>query len=46
MDHLNTETRGEVLSLEVSFCTVTCCQEESKVREPFVAESKAGELGS
>lgn len=50
MDHLNTVTPGEVLlSLKVSFCTVTCYEEEIKGREPFLAdlpECKAGELGS
>lgn len=49
MDHLNTETWGEVLSLKVSFCTVTCYKEEIKAREPFLAdlpECKGGELGS
>lgn len=48
--HLNTETRGEVLlSLKVSFCTVTCYKEEIKAREPFLAdvpEFGAGECGS
>lgn len=50
MDHLNTETQGELLlSLKVSFCTVACYEEEIKAREPFLAdlpECKAGELGS
>lgn len=51
MDHLNTETRGEVLlSLKVSFCTVTCYEEEIKAREPFLADSPecraGGECGS
>lgn len=50
MDHLNTETRGEVLlSLKVSLCTVICYEEEIQAREPFLAdlpECKAGELGS
>lgn len=37
-DHLNTETRGAVLrSLDVSFCTVVCFEEEIKVRKPFLA---------
>lgn len=49
MDHLNTETRGAVLSLKVSLCTVTCYEEENQARRPFVAnlpECKAKEIGS
>lgn len=38
-DHLNTETQGAVLlSLQVSFCTVICYEEEIKARKPFVAD--------
>lgn len=38
-DHLNTETqRAVLLSLQVSFCTVVCYEEEIKARKPFVAD--------
>lgn len=50
VDHLNTETRGAVLlSLNMSFCTVICYEEEIKARKPFLAnlpECKAKEIGS
>lgn len=49
MDHLNTETRGAILSLKVFFCTVICYEEEIKARKPFLAnlpECKAKEIGS